>query len=66
MAPSRWSLESVTLVDIEVVRFLNTCEESGIDLFHCSPYSTRVDAPREKKGKDKCEFQNPKFAYATK
>ncbi len=31
-------LDAVTLVDVEVVRFLNTCEERGIELFHCSPY----------------------------
>jgi len=28
----------VTLVDIEVVRFLNACEESGIELLDCWPY----------------------------
>ena len=37
-SPITLDLEGVTLVDIEIVRFLNTCEESGIDLFHCSPY----------------------------
>ncbi len=31
-------LEGVTLADVEVVRFLNACEERGIELFHCSPY----------------------------
>jgi hypothetical protein len=31
-------LEGVTLVDVEVVRFLNACEEDGIELLHCSPY----------------------------
>jgi hypothetical protein len=31
-------LEGITLVDVEVVRFLNTCEESGIELLHCWPY----------------------------
>ena len=31
-------LEEVTLVDIGVVRFLLACEESGIELLHCSPY----------------------------
>jgi hypothetical protein len=31
-------LEEVTLVDVGVVRFLLACEESGIELLHCSPY----------------------------
>ncbi len=31
-------LDAVTLVDIEAVRFLNTCEEIGIQLYHCCPY----------------------------
>ena len=31
-------LEEVTLVDVEVVRFLLGCEDSGIELLHCSPY----------------------------
>jgi len=31
-------LDGVTLVDVEVIRFLNACEESGVDLVHCSPY----------------------------
>lgn len=31
-------LEGVTLVDIGVVRFLNTCEKRGITLLYCSPY----------------------------
>jgi hypothetical protein len=31
-------LEGVTLVDIDVVRFLTACEKSGVDLLHCSPY----------------------------
>jgi hypothetical protein len=28
----------VTLVDVGVVRFLLVCEESGMELLHCSPY----------------------------
>lgn len=28
-------LNELTLVDIEVVRFLNICEEQGIGLLHC-------------------------------
>jgi anti-anti-sigma regulatory factor len=31
-------LDGVTLVDVEAVRFLNACEESGVDLLHCWPY----------------------------
>jgi hypothetical protein len=31
-------LDEVTLVDVEVVRFLGLCEAEGIALLHCSPY----------------------------
>jgi hypothetical protein len=31
-------LEEVDLMDIEAVRFLNTCEADGISVLHCSPY----------------------------
>jgi len=31
-------LEEVTLVDVEIVRFLGTCEERGATLLNCSPY----------------------------
>ena len=31
-------LDGVTLVDVEVIRFLNTCEKSGAELLHCWPY----------------------------
>jgi len=31
-------LEEVDLVDIEAIRFLNTCEADGIPVLHCSPY----------------------------
>ena len=30
--------EAVTLVDVEVVRFLGVCEERGVELLHCWPY----------------------------
>jgi hypothetical protein len=38
--PSRIALDldAVTLVNIEIVRFLNACEESGVQLIHCRPY----------------------------
>ena len=31
-------LGEVTLVDLEVVRFLSDCEHEGIVLVHCPPY----------------------------
>jgi hypothetical protein len=31
-------LEDVTLVDVDAVRFLGTCEAGGIELLHCSSY----------------------------
>jgi len=31
-------LEGVTLVDVEVVHFLNGCEAGGIELLNCWPY----------------------------
>jgi anti-anti-sigma regulatory factor len=31
-------LDQVTLVDVEVVRFLGTCEQEGTALLHCPPY----------------------------
>ena len=31
-------LEEVTLVDVEIVRFLGTCEERGATILNCSPY----------------------------
>jgi translation initiation factor IF-1 len=31
-------LGDVTLVDVEVVRFLSDCEDGGIVLAHCPPY----------------------------
>ena len=37
-SPIALDLDGVTLVDIEVVRFLNACERSGIQLVHCWPY----------------------------
>ena len=37
-SPSALDLEGVTLVDIEIVRFLNTCEKHGVVLLHCWPY----------------------------
>ena len=31
-------LDEVTLVDVDVVRFLNECETEGVRLANCSPY----------------------------
>ena len=31
-------LDAVTLVDVEVVRFLGGCEAAGIAILHCPPY----------------------------
>jgi anti-anti-sigma regulatory factor len=31
-------LDEVTLVDVDVVRFFNSCEKQGVCLLHCSPY----------------------------
>jgi hypothetical protein len=37
-SPIALDLESVTLVDVEVVRFLTACEHSGVELLHCRRY----------------------------
>jgi hypothetical protein len=39
-APSSTALDlnGVTLVDIEIVRFLNACEKGGVEILHCWPY----------------------------
>ena len=37
-SPIALDLEGVTLVDIDVVRFLNACENTGVELLHCWPY----------------------------
>lgn len=31
-------LDGVTLVDVEIVRFLSDCEANNVELLHCSPY----------------------------
>jgi anti-anti-sigma regulatory factor len=31
-------LNELTLVDVEVVRFLGTCQAQGVTLLNCSPY----------------------------
>jgi hypothetical protein len=37
-SPIVLDLEEVDLVDLEAVRFLNTCRSAGISIVHCSPY----------------------------
>jgi hypothetical protein len=37
-APKILDLGEVTLVDIEVVRFLIQCEDEGVALLQCPPY----------------------------
>ena len=36
--PITFDLEEVTLVDVEIVRFLGNCEERGATILNCSPY----------------------------
>ena len=36
--PILMDLGEVTLVNVEVVRFLSDCEDEGIVLLHCPPY----------------------------
>jgi anti-anti-sigma regulatory factor len=31
-------LEEVNLVDVDVIRFLGTCQREGVCLLHCPPY----------------------------
>ncbi len=31
-------LDEVSLVDVDVVRFLGICQVEGVELLHCSPY----------------------------
>ena len=42
-------LNGVMLVDVEVVRFLNSCEERGVEILQCRPY-IREWMIREKDG----------------
>jgi len=37
-SPVVLDLEELDLVDVEAIRFLNTCEAKGIAVLHCSPY----------------------------
>jgi len=42
-------LEEVTLVDVEAVRFLCSCEQRGVELLHCARY-IRYWMARERPG----------------
>jgi hypothetical protein len=33
-----FDLGEVTLVNVEVIRFLSDCEDEGVELLHCPPY----------------------------
>jgi hypothetical protein len=44
-------LEEVDLVDVDGVRFLNTCEAQNIAVWHCSPY-IKEWMLRERAGKE--------------
>ena len=46
---SAFDLEAVSLVDVEVVRFFNTCERTGVELLNCCRY-IREWMEREKIG----------------
>ncbi len=37
-SPITLDLEELTMVDVEAVRFLGTCEARGATLLNCSPY----------------------------
>ena len=37
-SPVVLDLEELDLVDVEAIRFLNSCEAKGISVLHCSPY----------------------------
>ena len=45
-------LNGVTLVDVEIVRFLNACEIDGVGIHNCWPYIQEWMI-REKGGEDK-------------
>jgi hypothetical protein len=37
-SPIVLDLEELDLIDLEGVRFLNTCESAGVSILHCPPY----------------------------
>jgi hypothetical protein len=43
-----WDLGEVSLVNLDVVRFLTTCESQGIQLLNCSAYIRKwIDRERQ-------------------
>ena len=47
------NLDEVTLVDVEVVRFLRACEENGVKLLNCSSYIREwIHCEQDKEGKE--------------
>jgi hypothetical protein len=48
---TRVCLREVTLVDVDVVRFLMACEDRGISVMNCSPY-IREWMDRERQQRD--------------
>ena len=36
--PATLDLDEVDVVDIDGIRFLNACEEQGVQLLNCTPY----------------------------
>jgi hypothetical protein len=45
-------LDEVTLVDVDVVRFLNRCEIEGVRLVNCSPYIREWMSREQNRSKD--------------
>jgi anti-anti-sigma regulatory factor len=41
-------LKEVTVVDVEVVRFLGACKADGVKIVHCSPYIRKWMAQERK------------------
>jgi hypothetical protein len=41
-------LKEITLVDVEVVRFLGACKADGVKIVHCSPYIRKWMAQERK------------------
>jgi hypothetical protein len=46
-------LDEVTLVDVEVVRFLGACEAEGAEVLGCSPYIREWIRREKGSGKEK-------------
>ena len=47
-----FDLDEVSLVDVEVVRFLGSCEAEGVRVLHCSPYIRQwISRERSEEGK---------------